>query len=148
MKAALLARLLILATVAACASSPRTTHNAIALPAGVMRGAFTDDYGNRFAISDSLFAQQPHGRFEIVEWNVRDQFVIAHNAATNASDPGLWTRIDWMPFEGMAPYTWGFCLTAYKAPTREAARMTPAADRANPRTGCNGYPFSRMKPAA
>jgi hypothetical protein len=112
-----------------------------------MRGEFTDDYGNAFAISDSLFAQQPHGRFEIVEWNVREQFVIAHNAATNSSDPGLWTRIDWMQFSGMAPYTWGFCLTAYKAPTREAARATPAADRANPRTGCNGYPFSRMKPA-
>jgi hypothetical protein len=134
-------------TLSACASGPRASNGTAELPPGVMRGAFTDDYGNAFAISDSLFAQQPHGRFEIVEWNVREQFVIAHNAATNSSDPGLWTRIDWMQFEGMAPYTWGFCLTAYKAPTREAARVTPAADRANPRTGCNGYPFSRMKPA-
>lgn len=140
---------LVLSLIAAssCTRAPRTVSPRASLPAGVMHGEFTDDYGNRFAISDSLFAQQPHGRFEIVEWNVREQFVIAHNAATNSSDPGLWTRIDWMQFEGMAPYTWGFCLTAYKAPTREAARATPAADRANPRTGCNGYPFSRMKPA-
>lgn len=142
-----IALVLSLLLAANCARAPRAVSPSVALPAGVMRGEFTDDYGNLFAISDSLFAQQPHGRFEIVEWNVREQFVIAHNAATNASDPGLWTRIDWMQFEGMAPYTWGFCLTAYKAPTREAARATPAADRANPRTGCNGYPFSRMKPA-
>jgi hypothetical protein len=119
----------------------------VELPEGVMRGAFLDDYGNRFEISDTLFAQQPHGRFHIVEWHVRDQFVVARNDDANPSDGGRWTRIDWMRFDGMAPYTWGFCLTAYKAPTREAARATAAADRSTPRTGCNGYPFSRMRPA-
>lgn len=112
-----------------------------------MRGQFVDDYGNEFAISDSLFAQRPHGRFEIVEWHTSEQFVVAHNALTNASDPGLWTRIDWMLLPGMAPYTWGFCLTAYRAPTRDAARATAAPDRAHPRTGCNGFPISRMRPS-
>lgn len=50
-----------------------------------------------------------------------------------------------MRLSDLAPYTWAFCLTAYKAPTAESARATTAANRATPRTGCNGYPFSRMK---
>lgn len=130
---------------ASCAHASRQTPVAAGLPPGVMRGRFSDDYGNRFEISDTLFAQRPHGRFHLVEWHVPEQYVIARNDAANPSDPGLWTRIDWMRFEGMPPYTWGFCLTAFRAPSREVARATPAPDRAAPRTGCNGYPFSRMK---
>lgn len=111
-------------------------------------GAFTDDYGNSFRISETLFEQLPHGRFQIAEWHADERFFIAQNGASNPADAGLWTRIDWTPLDGMAPYTWAFCMTAYRAVTREAARATPAADRATPRRGCNGHPFSRMKPAA
>jgi len=125
--------------VAACSSVRRP------VTAGVMDGTFMDDYGNTFAISRTRFDQQPHGRFHLVEWHVDSQYVIAQNDAGNSSDGGAWTRIDWMPLD-MAPYTWAFCFTAWKAPSREAARNTPAADRAHPRTGCNGRPFSRMRP--
>lgn len=111
-----------------------------------MQGEFTDDYGNTFAISATRLDQQPHGRFHLVEWHADSQYVIARNDAANRSDPGAWTRIDWMPLDGMSPYTWAFCFTAWKATTREAAQSTPAADRSNPRRGCNGYPFSRMRP--
>jgi hypothetical protein len=114
-------------------------------PPSELLGEFLDDYGNSFRISDTLFLQRPRARYRIVEWNVAERYLIAQNAADNPSDAGLWTRIDWMPFTGMAPYTWGFCLTAYQAPTAAAARATPAADRATPRTGCNGFPFSRMR---
>jgi len=116
-------------------------------PAAMMRGTYLDDYGNAFEISDTLFVQLPHGRFRLVEWHADEQFVIAHNDSSNASDPGLWTRIDWMPLPGMAPYTWGLCLTAYRAPSRTSAVATAPPNRATPRTGCNGHPFSRMKPA-
>jgi hypothetical protein len=112
-----------------------------------MDGRYLDDYGNQYDINDSLFTQMPHGRFHLVEWHRSDQFVIARNDSSNSSDPGLWTRIDWMHFSGMEPYTWGFCFTAYRAPDRDAARATSAPDRTNPRTGCNGYPFSRMRSA-
>jgi len=125
--------------VAACSSVRRP------VTAGVMDGTFMDDYANTFAISRTRFDQQPHGRFHLVEWHVDSQYVIAQNDAGNSSDGGAWTRIDWMPLD-MAPYTWAFCFTAWKAPSREAARSTPAADRAHPRTGCNGRPFSRMRP--
>ncbi len=138
--------LLTLALLAAGRPAPAQSRTPEPPPAALL-GRFTDDYGNGFEITPALFAQQPHGRFHIVEWHAREQFFIARNDSANRADPGRWTRVDWMPFEGMAPYTWGFCLTAYRAASREAARATPPADRVAPRTGCNGFPFSRMKPA-
>ena len=108
-------------------------------------GEFSDDYSGRFSISDTLWFQRPRNRFRIVEWHDDEQFLIAQNAPDDPSAPNLWTRIDWMTLDDMPPFAWGFCLTAYRAPTRLAARETRAADRAAPRTGCNGFPFTRMQ---
>lgn len=121
------------------------------LPAGSappeLMGAFVDDYGNAFRLTPTRFEQRPDGQFEIVEWNTEERYFLARNGDANPSDPGRWTRVDWMTFTGMTPYSWGFCLTAYRAATLDAARATPPADRAAPRSGCNGFPFSRMRPA-
>ena len=108
-------------------------------------GAFVDDYDNAFSITPTEWLQQPHGRFHIVRWDLEAQTILARNDTANASAPGLWTRIDWVRLDGMAPYKWAFCLTAYEAPTLADAEATPPADRSTPRTGCNGYPFSRMR---
>lgn len=116
-------------------------------PPPLLLGRFVDDYGNTFAISPTRFDQEPRGRFHIVEWNPREQFLIARNDSSNVSDAGRWTRIDWLLLPDMAPYTWGFCLTTYRSATREEARATEPPDRRAPRTGCNGYPFSRMRRA-
>ena len=59
---------------------------------------------------------------------------------------GLFTRIDWVRLD-MAPFTWAFCMTAYKATPADSAEATQPAKRDVPRTGCNGFPFSRMKPS-
>jgi hypothetical protein len=50
-----------------------------------------------------------------------------------------------MRFSGMEPYTWGYCFTVYNAVDTMTALQKAAADRNNPKKGCNGYPFSRMK---
>ena len=110
-------------------------------------GRWSDDYGNSFRITDSLFEQLPSARYHIVEWNPVERHFVARNDDANRTDAGKWTRVDWMPFSGMEPYTWGFCFTAYRAETQEEARATRSAKREAPRTGCNGFPFSRMKPA-
>lgn len=115
-------------------------------PTGLL-GRFADDYGNTFRIAAERFEQLPRGRFHVIEWNANGQFLIARNDEANPGDAGLWTRIDWMPLDGMAPYVWGFCITAYRAASEAAARATAAADRSAPRVGCSGYPFSRLKPA-
>lgn len=109
-------------------------------------GEFVDDYGNQFRITTTQWLQLPHGRFHVREWHSAEQFLVAENDRGNATDGGRWTRIDWMRLEGMLPYTWAFCLSAYDAPSAAVAAATAIARRDTPRTGCNGYPFSRMRP--
>ena len=114
-------------------------------PPAMLLGAFTDDYGGRHHISAQLWQHDTRNRYEIVAWYPDSQFVIARNADTNPTAAGLWTRIDWLSLTAMPPYAWAFCLSAYKAPTREAAQLTRVAQRNTPRSGCNGFPFSRMQ---
>jgi hypothetical protein len=108
-------------------------------------GNFKDDYDIRYSISDSVWIQHPGIKYHLISYNKEEQYFIALNAATNPSEAGLYSRIDIMYFENMEPFRWGFCLTAYKATTKEEAIATTAADRSNPRKGCGGFPFSRMK---
>ncbi len=110
-----------------------------------VKGTFVDDYGIKYSINDTLWVQHPNIKYHIIKWNVADQYVIAKNGTGHKADENKYTRIDFMTFEGMEPWKWGFCLTAYKAKTDAEAEQTAAADRKNPRKGCNGYPFSRMK---
>lgn len=84
-------------------------------------------------------------KYHIIKWNVKEQYLIAKNGSGHKTDENKYTRIDFMTFEGMAPWIWGFCLTAYKAQTDTEAEQTATTDRKNPKKGCNGYPFSRMK---
>ncbi|MXV15609.1 hypothetical protein [Hufsiella ginkgonis] len=110
-----------------------------------VKGSFTDDYGIKYTITDTLWTQLPRTRFHIIRWNTKDQYLVARNDAKNPGEPGLYTRIDYLQFEGMDPWKWGFCLSAYDAANDSIAEATAVADRKNPKKGCNGYPFSRMK---
>lgn len=119
--------------------------NAQNVPNNLLKGNFTDDYGIKYTINDTLWVQHPNIKYHIIKWNEKEQYLIAKNGSGHKADENKYTRIDFMVFEGMAPWNWGFCLTVYKAKTDTEAEQTAAADRKNPRKGCNGYPFSRMK---
>lgn len=110
-----------------------------------LKGDFTDDYGIRYSISDRVWIQHPNIKYHIIRCNTSDQYLIARNDHQNPSEAGLYTRIDYMSFDNMAPYGWGFCLTVYNAKTDSLAETTAKADKKNPKKGCNGFPFSRMK---
>jgi hypothetical protein len=131
--------------LAACSAQPSAAAPRAGQPPRQLLGRFQDDYGNHFRISDTEWVQPPHGRFHIVLGRPEEKYLVAQNDSANSYGPGKWTRIDWMAFEGMAPYTWGFCLTGYEAATAQAAAATAPPVRETPRTGCNGYPFSRMR---
>lgn len=111
----------------------------------MVKGNFMDDYGIRYSINDTLWTQLPNVKYHIISWNTEEQYLLIRNDDKNLSEAGLYTRIDYMPFSNMAPFLWGFCLTTYDAKTMEEAKTKAKADRENPRKGCNGYPFSRMK---
>ncbi|GGH09310.1 hypothetical protein [Mucilaginibacter phyllosphaerae] len=119
-------------------------HHHEEIPA-LFKGNFVDDYGIRYTVNDTLFMQLPRTRYHIIKWNVKDQYIVARNDAQNPGEGGLYTRIDYMQFSNMDPWKWGFCLSVYDAKTDQIAEATAKADRQNPRKGCNGFPFSRMK---
>jgi hypothetical protein len=108
-------------------------------------GSFVDDYGSRYTISRLEWAHLPGTRYRIVRWDVPGQFALAQNDLANPADGGLWTRIDWLPLSGMPPYEWAYCYSAYNAAGLAVAESVSVARRATPRTGCNGFPFSRMR---
>ncbi len=110
-----------------------------------LSGTFEDDYGITYSISDSLFAMGDHTRIYIKEWNFEEQFFVGQNDSSNIYDPLLYSRVDWMEFENMNEFEWGFCMSAYNEPTLDSARVINTVNRETPRTGCSGYPFSRMK---
>jgi len=132
----------------ACTPAPPGPSGPAGAPDPLVLGEFADDYGSRFTITTAEWFQHPRSRYHIVRWRPDSQYLIARNDARNPSGAGLWTRIDWLPLPGMPPYTWGFCLSAYRAPSAAAAEASRVARRDTPRTGCNGFPFSRMKPAS
>lgn len=108
-------------------------------------GEFADDYGIEYTITSSEWFQRPRARYQIVRADTTARYLVARNDDRNPGDGGLWTRIDWIVLEGMPPYEWAFCLSAYDAPTMAAAEAVTHARRDTPRTGCNGHPFSRMR---
>ena len=115
-----------------------------ALPA-FLKGTFEDDYEITYTINDTLWIQQPGATYHIIACDTTEQYLLVQNDKANRSGGGLFTRIDYMIFTGMESYRWGFCLTIYDAITLEKAKAAIAADRKNPKTGCMGFPFSRMK---
>lgn len=120
-------------------------YNMDTIPA-ILPAIFSDDYDIKYAISDTLWVQYPSSRYHVLRWDKGKQYIMAKNDAQNKSDAGLYTRIDYMKLTGMEPYTWGFCLSIYNAVSDSIAEFGPnKTDRLNPRKGCNGFPFSRMK---
>jgi hypothetical protein len=116
----------------------------ITVPAYLL-GKFTDDYGITYNITNSVWEQQPGGRYAILKYDSAGQYFIVKNNTPGSKEAGLYARIDVMKFDNMAPYTWGFCYTVYQSKTFAEAEKAAAADRQNPRKGCGGFPFSRMK---
>ncbi|MBL4632241.1 MAG: hypothetical protein JKY56_00105 [Kofleriaceae bacterium] len=110
----------------------------------IVLGDFVDDYGIRYQITSSEWGQLPGTIFHISKWDSEEMYLIAQNDSANPGDGGLWTRIDWVLLPDMPDYPWAYCLTAYDARSAEAAEATQA-NRDQPRSGCNGFPFSRMK---
>lgn len=106
---------------------------------------YSDDYGSHYTITATTWIQDSQNTFHIMVWNFDENYLLAKNDSSNIDEKGKYTRIDFMKFENMEPYTWGYCLTEYSAESIDELLVIASADRENPKTGCNGFPFSRMK---
>ncbi len=128
----------------ACSGGTHDESGTAGAPTGFL-GIFQDDYGIQYTITPSRWQQGTNTAYHIVYWDSAGQSVVARNDDANPADGGKWTRIDWMELDDMAPYAWAYCLTVYAAESREEAEAAEPAHRATPRTGCGGFPFSRMR---
>ena len=142
-----LAAIVAVSTLAACRSTEATDQTDAALKADPrLIGHFEDDYGAHYTISESLWQVHPGGLYHVDYWDNEDLFVIVQNDENNGANPNMWTRVDWAILdEEQAPWEWGFCLTVYDAPSSTAAASAVPALRDTLLTGCNGFPFTRMK---
>jgi hypothetical protein len=105
-------------------------------------GNFMDDYGIEYSISDSTWTQTPGIRFDIMKVDSKDMFILGYNPLDST-----YTKIEFMLFQDQLPYAWGFCYSTYDKKDKDEAISGAFAKRETPKTGCNGFPFSRMKPA-
>ncbi len=105
---------------------------------------YEDDYGSHYTITATNWIQDSQNTYNIILWNFDDNYLLAQNDTSNIDEKGLYTRIDFMKFEGMELYTWGYCLTEYAAELIDGLLLLTSPDREHPKTGCNGFPFSRM----
>ena len=131
-----------LCSYVACSSSPE--NNSLLIP-DFITGDFEDDYGITYSISDSVFEMGDHTKIYILDWDLEEQFFVGQNDSSNIYDPLLYSRIDWMKFEQTGEFEWGFCMSAYNETTFDSTKSVESVNREAPKTGCNGYPFSRMR---
>ncbi|MGI9628748.1 MAG: hypothetical protein ACR2QM_18075 [Longimicrobiales bacterium] len=130
------------------ACSGREDLSALSEPPAFLVGEFIDDYGSRYSIRPDVWTHHPHASYNVVAWYIDDQFAVARNDPENPGDGNLWTRIDWVQLDGSDEYRWAYCYSTYDAATQAEAVAAVPAVRATPRTGCGGFPFSRMKRAS
>jgi hypothetical protein len=140
-----LASCLIILLVTNCKTSSKSSSASLQTIPQNLFGNFKDDYNISYTVTSRLWTQHPNIKYHLISYDSEGQYFIAKNDENNPSEAGLYTRIDIMQFSNMEPYLWGFCLTAYKAKTADEAKSNQSADRTNPKKGCGGYPFSRMK---
>lgn len=112
-----------------------------------LKGAFVDDYGTRHTIDDSIWQHGADTRYHVIAWHPASHFLIARNDSANATDGGRYARIDWLGLPGGDAWEWAFCIATWDAPSRAVAQASAVADTAKPRSGCGGYPFTRMRRA-
>ncbi len=146
----LLLRILFIAAIGLFVSCNSSGKVSVKKPASTvlpefLKGTFLDDYGVVYSIDDTLWQQQEIANYHIIRHNEKEQYIIARNDSANRTSKNLYTRIDYMRFENMDPWYWGYCFSVYNAANDSIAANSYVADRENPRKGCNGFPFSRMK---
>jgi len=125
-----------------CTTAPEPNENS--LPTFLL-GAFEDDYGVQYHIDQEVFHLLPDDTFHIISVHKEEGYIILQNDSHNSFAPSLFTRIDYQKLEDMKPYEWAFCFSSYAAASMEEATDQVNTQKTDLRTGCGGFPFSRMK---
>ncbi len=113
--------------------------------AAAILGDWADDWDTEHSVTATRWTMTSAAGssvFLISELDDDGTFLIAHNDAANAYNPGAWSRFDWTTHND-AVY---FCQTAYAATSEQEARQNVAADPTDPTSGgCGGFAWSRLR---
>ncbi len=110
-----------------------------------LTGSFEDDYGVRYHIDQEVFHLLPDDEYHVLSVHRTEGYIILQNDSLNSFAPGLFTRIDYQQLENMELYEWAFCFSSYAAASVEEATTQVNTRKTDLMTGCDGFPFSRMK---
>ncbi len=124
-------------------------------PQLILMGDWADDWGTSYTIDAEAWVQSWDGTpestyaFEINDFSLAGQWLLARNASDNPTGADLWSRFDWTWFEvEEGPELW-FCQSVYDAASEEAASAAPRADESDPASGgCGVAAWSRLLPVA
>lgn len=109
-------------------------------------GTWIDSFGITNTITDESWGWQypgyPDVNFAITQFDNDEGVAIIQDEAPNDMGEHLWGRFDWMWMDDV-PY---YCQTATGLSDEDAALSTPASNRANVGTGCNGTAWFEMIP--
>jgi hypothetical protein len=79
----------------------------------------------------------------IDSWDARARVLVAQSDESNAFNPGLWGKFEWL-YDGGTLY---YCQSVYDAETSDAAWSAPGAEPSDLDAGCGGFPWSPLEPA-
>lgn len=102
-------------------------------------GSYVDNWGMDHTVTAASW-ETMGSSFAVSQYSNAEDWLVAHNGATNAFNPGLWSRFDWT----VAADKLYYCQTAFDAADEAAALATAAADQSHLDTGCGGYAWSRL----
>jgi len=125
-----------------CITAPEPNEDS--LPTFLM-GEFEDDYGIHYTIDNQVLHLLPDDTFHIKRVNRSEGYLILQNDSLNTFAPSLFTRIDYQKLNNMDPYEWAFCFSSFEEASIEDAINKVNTQKNDLMTGCNGFPFSRMK---
>lgn len=109
-------------------------------------GRFVDDYGSVHRISAEEWRQDAYVQMRIRGVNPARRYLIGSAIPADSSAAARWSRVDWISLDG-APWSWAYCIIAYDRPSAALSEADTSARPETPRTGCNGFPFTRMRAA-
>lgn len=123
---------------------PRQTPPPSSSPPEALLGDFVDDYNTRYGITAERF-REGRTTYRIVEWHTAEEYLLAQHTDSTGADIARWSRFDWVMLPDQGVYRWGYCHSAWRAPSLDSARHTRVVNRDDPRRGCNKHPFTRMQ---
>lgn len=105
-------------------------------------GDYEDDFGYTFSLNSYRWTNGSGSFFSISQYDEQLGWIVAQNDSSNSWSPNLWSKFDLTSDTDGEMY---FCQSTYDAMDEQTALDALSAATDNLTTGCNGFPWSKMR---